>query len=125
MTVLALLVRRNFARASHGIEWWFLVVQIFDSANADSSTAKRPNTTVAQQALFAMNSPFMETISRSLAQRLNATTPTEKTILLYQLTLGRQPTANELALGLKYTVDHPWQNYAQILLMANELWFID
>jgi hypothetical protein len=101
------------------------VVQIFDSANADSSTAKRPNTTVAQQALFAMNSPFMETISKSLAKRLDATTPKEKAILLYRLALGRQPTPNELMLGLKYTADHSWQDYAQILLMSNELWFID
>ena len=101
------------------------VVQIFDSANADSSTAKRPNTTVAQQALFAMNSPFMETISKSLAKRVDATTPKEKAILLYRLALGRQPTPNELMLGLNYTADHSWQDYAQILLMSNELWFID
>ena len=101
------------------------VVQIFDSANADSSSAKRPNTTVAQQALFAMNSPFMETISKSLAQRLDTTSPTEKAILLYQLAFGRHPTQNELTLGLTYTAEHPWQDYAQILLMSNELWFID
>ncbi|HIA64250.1 MAG TPA: DUF1553 domain-containing protein, partial [Planctomycetaceae bacterium] len=101
------------------------VVQIFDSANADSSTARRPNTTVAQQALFAMNSPFMETISKSLAQRLDTNSPMEKTILLYQLALGRLPTPIEVTLGLIYTTDHPWQDYAQILLMSNELWFID
>lgn len=101
------------------------VVQIFDSANADSSTAKRPSTTVAQQALFAMNSRFMGSISESLAQRLDPISPKEKAILLYQLTLGRQPTPNELTLGLNYTATHPWQDYAQILLMSNELWFID
>ncbi len=72
-----------------------------------------------------MNSPFMETISKSLAKRLDATTPKEKAILLYRLALGRQPTPNELMLGLKYTADHSWQDYAQILLMSNELWFID
>lgn len=101
------------------------VVQVFDSANADSSTAKRPNTTVAQQALFAMNSSLMDTIAAALAQRLDADTPRGKTIQLYQRTLGRTPTAEELALGLAYTAENSWQDYAQILLMSNELWFID
>ena len=101
------------------------VVQVFDSANADSSTAKRPNTTVAQQALFAMNSSLMDTIAAALAQRLDAETPRGKTIQLYQRTLGRMPTAEEVALGLAYTAENSWQDYAQILLMSNELWFID
>ena len=101
------------------------VVQIFDSANADSSTARRPNTTVAQQALFAMNSSFMESISGTLANRLAGDSPTDKITLLYALTLGRRPTAAELALGRNYTSKHSWQSYAQVLLMSNELWFID
>ncbi len=33
--------------------------QVFDFASPDVSTEQRPRTTVPQQALFAMNSPFV------------------------------------------------------------------
>ncbi len=41
----------------------------FDFANPDQSAERRPQTTVPQQALFAMNSPFMLEQARSLANR--------------------------------------------------------
>ncbi len=47
----------------------------FDFASPDVSTAQRPQTTIPQQALFAMNSPFLVTQARALA-RLSQTRDT-------------------------------------------------
>jgi hypothetical protein len=51
---------------------------------------------------------------------------------LYHLALGRNPTAEELALGLEFIRDAeskkdfgPWEQYAQVLLMSNEFMFVD
>ena len=47
------------------------IIQVFDAANADSSTSKRPSTTVVQQALFALNSPLIERINEQPCESHN------------------------------------------------------
>jgi len=101
------------------------IIQVFDAANADSSTSQRPSTTVPQQALFALNSPFMERITSSLAKRITATDAASQVRQLYHYVLGRKPTDRELDLGIGFLQLNPLSNYAQVLLMSNETWFID
>lgn len=101
------------------------IIQVFDSANADSSTSKRPTTTVPQQALFALNSPFMERIAQSLSERVTTTRHAEQVQQLYEFALQRDPTPEEILLGATYLENNELRDYAQILLISNEALFVD
>jgi hypothetical protein len=109
--------------------------RIFDLASPDISTAQRHNTTVPQQALFLMNSPFVVQQAKALANRADVTaktTPKERIAYLYHLLYQRVPNAEEIALGQRFVTTGtteksltPWEQYCQILLLANEFAFVD
>jgi hypothetical protein len=101
------------------------VVRNFDFASPDASIARRNVTTVPQQALFAMNSEFVSRAGKALAERSNGSSPAERISQLYRLALGRAQTEEELQLGLEFVENAPWEHYSQILLMTNELMFVD
>jgi hypothetical protein len=101
------------------------MVQTFDFANADTSTSRRVNTTVPQQALFAMNSPFMLEASRGLASRVGEAEPPVRVERLFELALGRAPQADELEQSREFLTHGSLEQLAQVLLMSNELMFID
>ncbi|MBT4694709.1 MAG: DUF1553 domain-containing protein [Planctomycetaceae bacterium] len=101
------------------------IVQIFDAASADTSTARRVTTTVPQQALFALNSKFVTAMAQSLTNQLTAKTTPPKIGQLYNLAFGRTPTPEEIQLGTVFLQANSWTDYAQVLLISNELWFID
>ncbi len=103
------------------------VVQTFDFANADTSTPRRITTTVPQQALFAMNSTFMLERSKALAERARAVT-TDVSLLpniMFEFVYGRKPEKDELALASEFIQASTLEQFAQVLLMSNELMFID
>jgi hypothetical protein len=111
----------------------------FDFASPDQSAERRPLTTVPQQALFGMNSPFMIEQVKSLVARPEiekATTPEQRVAALYRLVLGRDAVAAEMDVGLRFLAAPvapdggksqltPLQQYAQVLLMTNEMLFVD
>ncbi len=101
------------------------MVQTFDFANADTSTPRRSMTTVPQQALFALNSPFMLKRAKALAARVTATEPAAAVSQLYLLAYGREPDSQELADCMEYLQQDNRESLAQILLMSNELMFVD
>ncbi len=68
----------------------------FDSADAEAHTPQRFSTTVPQQALFLMNSPFIAEQARHLAARSASTDPGERVQLLYRHALGRSATTGDL-----------------------------
>ncbi len=77
----------------------------FDFPSPDASSAQRFATTVPQQSLFLLNSPFAHEQARRLAQRPELTTaPTdpEKIITLYRLLYQRPPDADELDLAKNF-----------------------
>ena len=74
----------------------------FDFASPDTHSPQRFVTTVPQQALFLMNSPFLTEQAKAMAARLKATEPGERINELYQLTVSRSPTAEELALAREF-----------------------
>jgi hypothetical protein len=114
-TVYAFVERQNIAA----------MVQTFDFANADTSTPRRVMTTVPQQALFAMNSPFILCRAKSLATRTTKLAPTNEIPSLYLATFGREPTADELAASLEFRQAGSLEQLAQVLLMSNEMMFLD
>jgi hypothetical protein len=114
--------------------------RIFDFANPDITTAQRDATTVPQQALFFLNSPFVmeqacKMVSRPAFQRLDD--ETKRVRYLYHLVYQRDPSTNEIQRGLRFLQAKsastdlkeqtltPWERYGQVLLMSNELMFVD
>ena len=72
----------------------------FDFPNPDTSSAQRFATTVPQQSLFLLNSPFVQHQARHLAARPElASAPTDpaKIHSLYAILFQRAPDADELA----------------------------
>ena len=112
------------------------IFRAFDFADTDSSAAERPQTTVPQQSLFAMNSPFVQEQARQLAGLCNTVSldQSQQVIALYQRVFSRSPTQDELRLGLAYLANaqttsaeklSPLERLAQALLMTNEFVFVD
>lgn len=110
----------------------------FDFASPDQSADRRPHTTTPQQALFGMNSPFMLEQAKAVAGRREVyaeKTPEARIAALYRLVLLREPTPEEVNAGLRFLhaaeADaaraqlSPWEQYAQVLLLTNELMFVD
>ncbi|MGD9720647.1 MAG: PSD1 and planctomycete cytochrome C domain-containing protein [Pirellulales bacterium] len=76
----------------------------FDFAGPDTHSPRRFETTVPQQALYMLNSPFLAEQVRTLAARAehSATDPRGRIEQLYRLALARRPSEHELALGLSF-----------------------
>ncbi|MEY2427191.1 MAG: hypothetical protein QOJ40_76 [Verrucomicrobiota bacterium] len=113
------------------------LLRTFDFANPDTSSQGRFHTTVPQQALFMMNSPFVIEQARALAQRpevSRAKTPDDKIQALYHVVLQRRADREELRLVKQFVARQsslpgatfsPMEKFAQILLFSNELMFVD
>ena len=136
------------------------VFRTFDFASPDVSVPQRFHTTVPQQALFLMNSPFVIEQARALAVRpevRKVASPRLRAAVLVQLAWQRpaQPAEVDLALRFLETADDsgmlqpkagsegtkpggdatlsptnpnaldPWERLAQVVLLANELMFVD
>jgi mono/diheme cytochrome c family protein len=78
------------------------VYRVFDFANPDMHNPQRPETTVPQQALFLMNSPFVIEQSRALAARAGRGDSKEKIRQLYRTVLQREPTSKQLSTAVKF-----------------------
>ncbi len=95
------------------------IFRTFDFASPDSTSARRFVTTVPQQALFFMNSPFAVDQAEQLAGRAeirDATSDEQRVRRLYRRLFSRMPDAAELALGVSYlhqgelqTIQPIWQ----------------
>lgn len=105
----------------------------FDFASPDQSTAQRPQTTVPQQALFLMNSPFVAEQAERLAGRRDLAvdgSTTARIEAMYRALFGRLPNSAETTLGIEFVAaaaspDEAWRRYAQALVMTNEFSFVD
>jgi hypothetical protein len=101
----------------------------FDFANPDATTGNRPETTVPQQALFAMNSPFVRAQAEALAHGIkDITDHSQRVEALYRRVLSRTPSRDEVHISLAFIEqDAPdlWTRFAQVLLMSNEFLFVD
>jgi hypothetical protein len=77
------------------------LMRTFDFATPDTSSAQRFNTTVPQQALFMMNSPFVVLQARALAAAIpsSAASDEAKVRWLYDRLYQRSATAEEIALA--------------------------
>ncbi len=112
------------------------VFRTFDFANPDTSNQGRFFTTVPQQALFLMNSPFVIQQAQQLVNRdeiTRAKTQKEKIEAMHQLLWQRPAETSEVRQAEKFlalqsatkTSLSPLEKYAQVLLLSNELMFVD
>jgi hypothetical protein len=115
----------------------------FDFASPDTTSPQRFSTTVPQQALFLMNSPFIVQQAKEMAARPElkaAKNDDERVQTMYRIAFNRDPDADELRLAKEFLAaeseeqsssDEPpkrlgtWERYAQVVLLANELMFVD
>jgi hypothetical protein len=124
----------------------------FDFAVPDATSPRRFVTTVPQQALFMMNSPFLHEQARRLAAEIHppATSASPAEIAqaaarMYRQVLGRSPVPREEALAGSFIVRQSgagtiawkgaspgdpsqlsdWEQLAQVLLLTNEFMFVD
>jgi hypothetical protein len=76
----------------------------FDFPNPDSSSPKRATTTVPQQALYLLNSPFVAEQAKFLASRpeLESGTSDDRIKHLYEILFNRAPDARELQLAQRF-----------------------
>jgi hypothetical protein len=119
-------------------------LKIFDFAPPDASSPQRHQTTVPQQALFLMNSPFMKQTVRQLAMRLDAeeANVTQRVEAAHWLLFARPALPEEIELADAYLAAAgeasyelgpdgnrvyltPWEEYLQVLLLSNEFLFVD
>lgn len=102
-------------------------LRLFDFPAAVSTSASRPTSTVPQQYLFMMNSPFMNERARTLGDHMNGLKEpiSDRIKKAYQQLYSRYPDPAETELGEQWLGDNPssesWHQYAQVLLSAHEL----
>ena len=110
----------------------------FDRADPSTCTARRPETSVPQQTLFALNSDFIQDRAAALAELATRAESDEQRVRwIYRRLFSREPDQAELQTALQYvgkrqetangeTADPDrWQRLAHVLLAANEFVFLD
>ncbi len=113
------------------------LLRLFDFPDPNITSESRPTTTVALQQLFVLNSDFMVEQARALAKRLEVAAPDDAGRIrkAYPLLYGRPATEREVQLGLEFLTTPEdetakaglsrWEQYAQVLLGANEFMYVD
>ncbi len=114
-------------------------LRLFDFPDANITSERRSETTVPQQQLFALNSPFVVDMAKAFAARLNAEAKDNDARVRrgFQLAFGRHPTDEEMSVAIRYVTeeDSPeqraairltrWERLAQMLLAGNEFAYVD
>ena len=109
------------------------LLTVFDFPNPNLSNGRRKVTTLATQALFLMNSPFIWEQSQRAAERLleDASQTDEQRInTLYVKALGREPTSAERELARAYLADGPtdpverWATLCQALISSVDFRYV-
>jgi mono/diheme cytochrome c family protein len=111
------------------------LLRLFDFPDANITSERRTETTVPQQQLFVLNSPFVIETAKALAARVQkeATGDAERVQRAFALAYGRPATAEEAQVFVAFlqgTDAEPnrltrWERVAQILIGSNEFMYVD
>ncbi|HTU20764.1 MAG TPA: DUF1553 domain-containing protein, partial [Gemmataceae bacterium] len=109
------------------------LLRLFDFPDPNITSGTRPVTIVPLQQLFVLNSEFMIARARSLAAKLAAEDKDDAGRIrkAFVRLFGRPASEREIQMGLAFlrtadkTALSPWEQYAQVLLSANEFTFVD
>jgi hypothetical protein len=109
---------------------------VFDFPHPDVHASGRNETLVSQQALFFLNSPFVAARAKTLAARAVEAPPPERVQQFHHRLYQRDATPREIESALKFIAAAetdppaagmltPWEQYAQVLMLANEFMYLD
>ena len=105
------------------------VLRTFDFALPDTHSPQRFITSVPQQALYLLNSPFVQEQAAKFTLRFtNADDYSEKVQAMYRVALQRSPTKEEVTSSLEFleaSGPDGFKQLAQVLLASNAFQFID
>jgi mono/diheme cytochrome c family protein/cytochrome c553 len=123
------------------------MLRLFDFPDPNITSERRTVTTVPLQQLFVLNSDFMVREAKALAARVAGASNDETARIYeaYRVLFGRPPTTDETQLGIEFLAEpgepvqsgqkpdqatqksalSRWEQYAQVLLGANEFTFVD
>lgn len=105
------------------------VLRTFDFALPDTHSPQRFETSVPQQALYLLNSPFVQEQALEFSKKFDqAPEPEERVLAMFRQAYQRKPLPQELQSMMEYLATTPEQGYyqlAQIMLASNEFLFID
>ncbi len=115
------------------------LMSTFDTANPNACTAKRPETSVPQQTLFALNSDFVQDRAKRLASLTQDLNVDSRVASLVRKILGREPTPAEVErakgfisemsnindAGIPADPEQSWIQLAHAMLASNEFIFLD
>jgi hypothetical protein len=113
------------------------MLSLFDYPDANVHSERRVETTTPLQKLFVMNSPLMIATADRFAARVLAEMPNDPARQIeraYLVLFGRAPSEAERQLGVEFigtfggdteSAAKGWSQYAQVLLAANDLLFVD
>ncbi len=106
---------------------------LFDAPDCSAIVERRSESIVAPQALYLLNDPLVADLAQALAQRIAAEVPQamprERILRMYEITLGRPPTGEEVELGLQFLADpveaDAWIRYCHLIVCTNEFLYVD
>ena len=115
------------------------LLNLFDFGDAVTSLGKRPVTNVAPQALFMMNSEFVENRAGNLADLLlepEDWSESDRVRQTFLRILTREPELAEVDAALSYLGGFPsrfegatsheaWKSYCRVLLASNDFIYVD
>jgi hypothetical protein len=115
------------------------LLRLFDFPDANITSEKRTETTVPQQQLFVLNSPFFVARAKALASRLTAEAGDDAARIrrAYVLAYGRTASDAEVGVATRYLATKDaadettknqltrWERYCQALLAGNEFLYVD
>jgi hypothetical protein len=127
--------RTVYARISrHDLSY---VLRLFDFPDANITSERRNETTVPQQQLFVLNSPFVIETAKALAARVQkeASGDVDRIQRAFTLTFGRPASAEETRIFLAFLQGQDagpmanrltrWERVTQVLIGSNEFMFVD
>jgi len=101
---------------------------LFDVPEPNVTSERRTVTTIPQQQLFAINSPFMVAMSQAFAERLATEAPDEATRIdrAWRLAYARSPSPDERQAAVDYLQanGNDWPQFCHAILLANEFRFL-
>ncbi|HZZ81154.1 MAG TPA: PSD1 and planctomycete cytochrome C domain-containing protein [Gemmataceae bacterium] len=111
-------------------------LRLFDFPDANITSERRVETTVPQQQLFVLNSPFVIETSKAFAARIqkDASNDADRIQRAFALAYGRPASADEMQLFEAYLQSkdaagenrlNRWERVAQILIGSNEFMYVD
>jgi len=105
---------------------------LFDFGDGTTSTETRAQTTVAPQALYMMNSKFVEDRAANLAKRLQGIDAAGRILTAWRKILGREPSVTEREAAQRFLDGFPgnnpaeraWASLCRSLIASNDFLYV-